>query len=613
MHALITINILDYFPSNFDFTGYNFIFVYEGKQIDKEISYIKNNSIFHKLFIPSKKDLKYSVRMLKNDSLIGLCDFIIPFSILHKKEKNYEKNCIISMTDSLKKFIFGSSTTNKEIKINIHSSLKYIGGSGTLREKSLRKNKSNVNKEITNTKILYSGKDKEPKSNRVLMNFNSELNNNSISIRKETNSNNSNRNNSKSYKLQIKNQYSNPFPHTQVVSPKKYLLYKIPGTELKKNSKVANININNINNLNRIKNDDEIEITELNINDDDPNDRSLIDKDLENEEKNEDKNLYEFINNLINENPLSELDNKKDIGEMIIYTKDIISQLLEYQIKFYDTLKKSFELNHKFKELLLKYNEQYRFVVKKMNKLNEEMNMHEIKKDIINNKNNNEKNDLNEIINLKNKELEIFKDIYKIQDEENINDINNEYNNDTQLKILLNAFQKISSKYGSLNELITKNNSTDNEVQNLNYILDKYRGELNINIDNNKNASNSINIKGETININDDKTNESKNENEDLEYILTDNPDDLDKLLNKNLKKIKKNKKLQNVLFRRIGKNIYEFGNKKVLVKRDDDKIKIRAGGIYISLDIFLETNTSTENVKKNYSQTKLNRLNKNK
>ena len=144
MHIGITINILNYFPCNFDFTGYNFIFIYEGRQIDKEISYIKNNSIFHKLFIRSKRDIKYSVRMVKNDSLIGLCDFIIPFSTLHKKEKNYEKNSIISMTDSLKKFIFGSSTSNKEIKISIHSSLRYIGGSGTLREKSLRNNKSNV-------------------------------------------------------------------------------------------------------------------------------------------------------------------------------------------------------------------------------------------------------------------------------------------------------------------------------------------------------------------------------------------------------------------------------------------------------------------------------------
>ena len=283
MHIGITINILNYFPSNFDFTGYNFIFIYEGRQIDKEISYINNSSIFHKLFIPNKRDIKYSVRMFKNDSLIGLCDFIIPFSILHKKEKNYEKNCIISMSDSLKKFIFGSSTSNKEIKINIHSSLRYIGGSGTLREKSLRKNKSNVNKEISNTKILNSGNDKEPKSNRVLMNFKSELNNNSISIRKETNNNNSNRNIAKGYKLQFKNQYSNPFPHTQVVSPKKYLLYNTPSTELKKNRKVANININNINNLNRIKNEEEIEITELNINEDDPNDRSTIDNDLENE------------------------------------------------------------------------------------------------------------------------------------------------------------------------------------------------------------------------------------------------------------------------------------------------------------------------------------------
>ena len=467
------------------------------------------------------------------------------------------------------------------------------------------------NKEISNTKILNSGKDKQPISNRVLMNFKSELNNNSISIRKETNNYNSNRNMAKGYKLQFKNQYSNPFPHTQVVSPKKYLLFNIPGTELKKNKKVSNININNINNLNRIKNEEEIEITELNVNEDDPNDRSAIDIDLENEEKYEDKKLYEFINNLIKENPLSELDNKKDIGEMIIYTKDIISQLLEYQIKFYDIFKKSFELNHKFNELLLKFNEKYRFVIKKMNKLNEEMIIHEMKSEIIENKNKNEKNDINEMRNLKNKELDIFKDIYKIQIEVNINDVNNENNDDTKLKILLNTLQKISSKYGSINELITKKNTSDNGVQNLNYILDKYKEELNINVIFNKNKSNSLNIKGEII-INDESKNKNENEDLEYEYILSDNPDDLDKLLNKNLKKIKNNKKLHNVLFKRIGKNTYEFGSKRFLVKRDDDSVKIRAGGIYISLDRFIESNSLAENVKKNYSQTKLvSRLNK--
>ena len=121
MQVGITINIVDYFPKEFDFTGYNFIFIYDTKQVDKEISYINRNNIYHKIFIPSKKDIKYSIRMTKNESLIGLSEFIIPFSILRKRETNYEKISIIAMTDSLKKLIFGSSTSNNQIKLYITS------------------------------------------------------------------------------------------------------------------------------------------------------------------------------------------------------------------------------------------------------------------------------------------------------------------------------------------------------------------------------------------------------------------------------------------------------------------------------------------------------------
>ena len=600
MQIGITINIVDYFPSDFDFTGFNFIFIYDSKQIDKEISYLKKNNIYHKLYIPSRRDIKYSVRMNRNESLIGICEFIIPFSIIHKKESYYEKICLITMTDSIKKTLFGSSVQNNQIKINIHTSINYISGNIPLKDRHLRKNKSNVNYE---NKILNTGKESELKSNRYF-NLKSEINNNSISIKKERN-NISNRNILKSHKIYLSNQNSNPLPHTQVVSPKKYLLYNIPSTELKKHS---NININS--ELNKMNNTKEDELTEANLNEEDPNDRSRIDKDLENDEKYGENKLFGFINNLIKENPLSELDNKKDIGEMIIYTRDIISQLLDYQIKFYDTLKKSVEMNHKFNELLLKYNEKYRYITKKMNKLTEEMNTFDIKSDIIINNNKTEKNDINEMINLKNKELEIFKDLYKIQEEENLDTLNSNNNNDIKLKILINALQKMTSKYGPLNDLITKNNSSETDIQNLTHILDKYKKELNINLNINKQKSNTINIKGDII-INDenqiDNKNSNKNENEGLEYVLSDNPDELDKVLNKNLKNIySTNKKISKGIFKRTGKNSYEFGNKKIIIKRDDNNIKVRIGGLFTSLDKFIESNSSNDLIRKNSNQKKL-------
>jgi hypothetical protein len=208
------------------------------------------------------------------------------------------------------------------------------------------------------------------------------------------------------------------------------------------------------------------------------------------------------------------------------------------------------------------------------------------------------------MITLKNKELDIFKDIYKIQDdEENFNTLNSDTNINIKLKILLNVIQKITSKYGPLHNLITQKNSSDNEIKNLNYILNKYKEELSLN--KKKEKSNNIKNKEEIIiNINDDKA--FKNETDGLEYVLSDNPDELDKILNKNLKNIYNNKKVSKIIFKRIGKNSYEYGSRKVLIKRDDENVKVRLGGLFASLDKFIESNSSIGNVKQNLSQKKL-------
>ena len=594
MQVGITINITDYFPKDFDFTGFSFIFIYESRQIDKEITYLKKNNIYHKLFLPNKKDIKFSIRMTRNDTLFGLSDFIIPSSIITKKEKSYQRTCLVIMTDSLKKLVYGSSNTKNPIKIIVHSSIQYFG---SLRDKSLRKNQLTINKDISDSKNINKEKEKGPKSYRPT-NSNIDLRNNSISNRNKS-INNSNRNNLQKSTKNLKNQYSNPFSYTQINSPKNKSQYNFHNIEIKELKKEKNKTVSNVDK--NYKLNIEEEITDININDEDPNDRSRIDKDLEIEETNKDYQLYSFINDLMKENPLAELDNKKDVGEMLIYTRDIISQLLEYQIKFYETLKQSVDLNHKFNELLLKYNEKHRYIVKKMDKLKEEMNTYNMKNYLImdNNKNNN----INEIMAIKNKELDIIKNIYKNQiQEDEINDTNNNnLNKDLQLKILLNTLFKISSKYGFINNLITSKNSTQNEITNLNKILNKYKEELNIN-EKKPTRTN----KTENINLN-IETNSNDISNESMDYVLSDNQDELDKLLNTVLKNIySNNKKISRAIFKRIGKNSYEFGNKKMIVKKEDDNIKVRVGGLFLPLDKYLESNSSSsEYIKKNLKSKK--------
>ena len=49
------------------------------------------------------------------------------------------------------------------------------------------------------------------------------------------------------------------------------------------------------------------------------------------------------------------------------------------------------------------------------------------------------------------------------------------------------------------------------------------------------------------------------------------------------------------IMFMRDSEGVYEFGNRKVSVKVESGKIKVRVGGGYISIDKFIEQFTPSE------------------
>ena len=49
------------------------------------------------------------------------------------------------------------------------------------------------------------------------------------------------------------------------------------------------------------------------------------------------------------------------------------------------------------------------------------------------------------------------------------------------------------------------------------------------------------------------------------------------------------------IMFMRESEGVYEFGSKKVLIKVEKDKIKIRVGGGFLSIDEFLDQFTPVE------------------
>ena len=122
--AIVTFQISDYFPSDFNFTNFSFIISSESREFEQEISYSSKNKISHKFQIP-KKEAKYSIKVIKKNSLIGISDITLPSYILQKKEKTFDKTCIINTTDSIKRVLFGNTSPENIIKINVHCTIEY--------------------------------------------------------------------------------------------------------------------------------------------------------------------------------------------------------------------------------------------------------------------------------------------------------------------------------------------------------------------------------------------------------------------------------------------------------------------------------------------------------
>ena len=86
----LTFSIAKYLPSDFNFSSFSFIISSESRDFEQEISYKTKNQISHKFTLP-KKDAKYSIKVTKNNSLIGISDISIPFNIFQKGKKIFQK------------------------------------------------------------------------------------------------------------------------------------------------------------------------------------------------------------------------------------------------------------------------------------------------------------------------------------------------------------------------------------------------------------------------------------------------------------------------------------------------------------------------------------------
>ena len=594
----ITIDIIDYFPDDFNYNCFSFIFINEGKNFEDEISYVNRNQICHKIS-QVRKDVKYYIKIFKNDSLIGISELVIPSTVFNKKEKTYDQTCVINMTESIKKLLFGNNI-NQTLKIGIHVTIQYIqnekSGKNDKLEKNEEKNEKSEKKTMesiktqtkvrsnfqpfTPTKISHKEKKihvpscshsninihKAKYSHTTILN---KLNNSVVKNSSKKNesfllnvtNNNSNNNSNIASKRSGKghNHHKNKsgyhYKKSQNLSNRTY--NKIPleesnkKTKEKMNKTINDESIIKVENSEKKGNEEEDKVNEN-------EDYNEINK-FENEiKKNDLKNILDNFNINID-------DNNKDNNELLKNTKTNINQLLEFQIKYYDILKNSLNLNQKLSELLLRYNEKYRLIIKQINKLNENNNTQNIKNDLLAINKTNLTDNIQTLLPIKNKEINLINQIY-----EKFN-FNNDKSDDSNKNsnLLLKILKILQKKYGPLDKLLNQSNSTEHERVNLRNILLKF--EI------------------------------AEKEKLKFEYVDVKEPDDIDIKLEKFLQFFYSKKQLPKIIFKKISKNNYEYGSQKIMIKVEgEDVVRVRNAEGYYLLGKFVENFAGIEDKKKN-------------
>ena len=169
----IFFSITEYKPLNFDFSDFYFEFFSEETNFHDSIDFLDNKIINDKTEI--KGDLKYFIKAIKENELIGITNLIIKKEQLSKKLTNINFNNLkLTISDFMNKKLFENSNipiNKREISISIKIKINYINKKLNFKKnfKKLKKNPTTQNRAISAIKIRET-KVKFPLNNKTLSN-----------------------------------------------------------------------------------------------------------------------------------------------------------------------------------------------------------------------------------------------------------------------------------------------------------------------------------------------------------------------------------------------------------------------------------------------------------
>ena len=80
-----------------------------------------------------------------------------------------------------------------------------------------------------------------------------------------------------------------------------------------------------------------------------------------------------------------------------------------------------------------------------------------------------------------------------------------------------------------------------------------------------------------------------------LDYVISENPDNLDIKLNQYLSSIYAENRLPIIIFKKVEGNVYEYGSQKITLVDEDNVIKVQYDEGALLLDSFIEINAQAE------------------
>ena len=566
------LEIIGYEPKNIDPTLFNdFVCIfkldnYEGKI---NIGQYMSQKINH--FVKNiKSDLKYMIRMinLKTNSLIGITDLIIPFSLIKStnvlSNNEINKQCILTMLESTKHLLFGTFSKERDIKISIKVSFEVLSRNNNnlikknYKSQAILKNKNLKFENNFNSKILNKNNDfstvKTPPSNKTkkTLDYRNEkfytMPNNSVNPFKTSQNKNKGINKIK------KEFYSTRNQNNQIIKS------QIKNNSIILNEKESYLNTSPNININKIERKYVSSMTEIiapsndhskNISMLEPN---LNDNYIETEDNSDkiDNKIYSSLNYLkTNFNVYMNESNNEYLNQKVV--KDNLESLFNFYLLLILKLDILNKKRNELKNLYYSNLEKIKFINmqrKQLNHLNSNLNFQKIKINL-NSKCNN--NIYKKQCQTHKKEFKIFQNIF-----------NSYYFEYDILKykeslLLISCVRASVYSYGNISQIYEDDEDSKIKIKAL---LFRYKikeiEEENINNNNNKN-------------YNIDKIKIIKEVDEEKEE---DSEEEFEEQVDKKIKEIE-NKKLSSVKLIKISKNIFQFGTHKLSLILDKSEIKV--------------------------------------